>query len=80
MAKYAVSYIEVYRQNYIVEAENYEKAEEKVREAAEHYELDFDIESFDYWEVESDIGFGTKEVPETEELAGYYKDFPEPGE
>ena len=31
MAKFAVSYMEVYRNTYIVEAENYEEAEEKLR-------------------------------------------------
>ena len=36
MAKYAVTYIETYSKTYVVEAENYEEAEEKVVSVAEN--------------------------------------------
>lgn len=76
MPKYAVSYVEIYRTTYIVEAESYKEAEEKVTEAAENYELDCGIENFDHWDVEPSERFGNREVPELE--AKYYTELPEP--
>lgn len=75
MAKYAVSYLETYRTTYVVEADNYEEAEEKVRQAAGNYDLDCGIENFDHWDIEPSCRFGTRKVPETE--AGYYAELPE---
>ena len=74
MAKFAVSYVETYRTTYIVEADNYDEAEEKVRQAAENYDLDCDIENFDHWDIEPSERFGTREVPEIE--AAYYTELP----
>lgn len=75
MPKFAVSYVETYRTTYIVEANSYEEAEEKVTEAAENYKLDCEIENFDHWDVEPSERFGNREVPESE--AKYYTELPE---
>ena len=68
MAKFAVSYVEVYRNTYIVEAENYEEAEEKLREAAEECEL-AEAEDFDHWDTEPSETFGHESIPENADLS-----------
>ena len=50
MAKYAVTYEEVYQKTFIVEADSPEEAEEKMEYAAENIPLDMD-DCFDRWEV-----------------------------
>ena len=50
MAKYAVTYEEVYQKTFIVEADSPEEAEEKMEYAAENVPLDMD-DYFDHWEV-----------------------------
>lgn len=68
MAKFAVSYMEVYRNTYIVEAENYEEAEEKLREAAEECEL-AEAEDFDHWDIEPSETFGCKSISENYDVS-----------
>ena len=63
MAKFAVSYTEVYRKTYIVEAESWEDAEEKLREVAEDSGLDAS-DCFDHWDTEPSYIFGCKPIPE----------------
>ena len=76
MAKFAVSYIETYRNTYIVEAESYEEAEGKLREKAEDYEIEMDFAaSFDHWDVEPSDVFGEKDV--SNEDVSYYQELPE---
>lgn len=55
MAKYAITYEEVYQKTFIVEADSPEEAEEKMEYAAENIPLDMD-DCFDRWEV----GMATK--------------------
>ena len=55
MAKYAVTYEEVYQRTFIVEADSPEEAEEKMEYAAENIPLNMD-DCFDRWEV----GMATK--------------------
>ena len=50
MAKYAVTYKEVYHRTFIVEADTPEEAEEKMEYAAENIPLDMD-DCFDHWEI-----------------------------
>lgn len=65
MAKFAVSYVEVYRNTYIVEAESYEEAEEKLEKRAEDCEIHMDYaDDFDSWKVEPSETFGCKPIPE----------------
>lgn len=87
MAKFAVSYSEVYRKTYIVEAESWADAEEKLREVAEDSGLDAS-DCFDHWDTEPSDTFGCKPIPEnadlrcfdiletrtTEEISGVEKD------
>lgn len=52
MARYAVTYEEVYQKTFIVEADSPEEAEEKMEYAAENIPLDIDdVCCFDRWEV-----------------------------
>lgn len=50
MAKYAVTYEEVYQKTFIVEADSPEEAEEKMEYAAENIPLDMD-NCFDHWDI-----------------------------
>ena len=50
MAKYAVTYEEIYQKTFIVEADSPEEAEEKMEYAAENIPLDMD-NYFYRWEV-----------------------------
>ena len=50
MAKYAVTYEEVYQKTFIVEADSPEKAEEKMEYAAENIPINMD-DCFYRWEV-----------------------------
>ena len=68
MAKFAVSYVEVCRKTYIVEAENYEEAEEKLREVAEDCGLDA-ANYFDHWDTEPSETFGHESIPENADLS-----------
>lgn len=52
MAKYAVTYEEVYQKTFIVEADSPEEAEEKMEYAAENVPLDMD-DYFDHWNIET---------------------------
>ena len=76
MAKFAVSYIEIYRNTYIVEADTYEEAEEKLMEKAANcdFEMDFS-DSFDHWDVEPSETFGKKEI--SDEYIDFFKKLPE---
>ena len=50
MAKYAVTYEEVYQKTFIIEADSPEEAEEKMEYAAENISLDMD-DAFDHWNI-----------------------------
>lgn len=50
MAKYAVTYEEVYQKTFIVEADSPEEAEEKMEYAAENIPLNMD-DCFDRWDI-----------------------------
>ena len=65
MKKFAVKYQKILSRTFIVEAESYEEAEEKVREKAENCEIEDTnvIENFDHWDVEPSDTFGTKAIP-----------------
>lgn len=70
MAKFPVSYVEVYRKTYIVEAESYEEAEEKVEQKAEDCGIRVDyVDDFDHWEVEPSETFGCKPIPENYDVS-----------
>lgn len=72
MAKYAVSYVEIYRTTYIIEAESYEDAEEKLRQKVENCEIEIDLaDDFDHWETEPSDTFGTKEIPKNRDVSFY---------
>lgn len=72
MAKYAVSYVEVYRNTYIVEADSYEEAEEKLRERAENCDIAIDLaDNFDHWEIEPGESFGTREIADDRDVSFY---------
>lgn len=76
MAKFAVSYVETYKNTYIVEADTYEEAEEKLREKAEDCEIEMDFaDSFDEWEVMPSETFGKKEI--SDEYIDFFKKLPE---
>lgn len=70
MSKFAVSYMEVYKSTYIIEADTYEEAEEKLREKAEDCTLNIDLEyNFEHWDVTPSNTFGTKEIPESRDVS-----------
>lgn len=50
MAKYAVTYIETYSKTYVVEAENYEEAEEKMWNVAANVAIPM-WNNFDHWGI-----------------------------
>lgn len=76
MAKFAVSYVETYKNTYIVEADTYEEAEEKLREKAEDCEIEMDFaDSFDEWEVMPSEIFGENDVSNKD--VSYYQELPE---
>ena len=67
MAKYAVEYVETYRKTYLVEADSYDEAVEKMEDAAENVGNLIDLaDDFDHWEV-LPTGRGEKPVPEVEQ-------------
>lgn len=67
MAKYAVEYVEKYRKIYLVEADSYDDAVEKMEDAAENVGNLIDLaDDFDYWEVLSTLR-GENPVPEEEQ-------------
>lgn len=72
---FAVEYMEVYRKTFLVEAESYEEAEEKVEYAAENIGGLMDlVDDFDHWEV-SCSSYGYKPVPDF--ARNYYDVLPE---
>ncbi len=76
MAKFAVSYVETYKNTYIVEADTYEEAEEKLIEKAEDCEIEMDFaDSFDEWEVMPSETFGENDVSNKD--VSYYQELPE---
>ena len=75
MAKYAVSYSETYKKTYVVEADNYEEAEEKVARMAEYTLLICLETDFDRCDVLPSDTFGKNEVPES--ITDYYARLPE---
>lgn len=75
MAKFAVTYTEIYRTTYIVEAENWDEAAEKVGDMAENTPLIDTADDFDHWDVLPSDTFGTEVVPEGE--TDYFRELPE---
>ena len=70
MAKFAVSYVEIYRTTYVIEANSYEDAERKLREKAEDCEIEIDLaDDFDHWKTEPSDTFGTKEIPQNRDVS-----------
>ena len=67
MAKYAVEYVETYRKIYLVEAESYDEAVEKMEDAVENVGNLIDLaDDSDHWEV-LPTGRGENPVPEEEQ-------------
>ena len=67
MAKYAVEYVETYRKTYLVEADSYDEAVEKMEDAAENVGNLIDLaDDFEHWEV-LPTGHGGNPVSEEEQ-------------
>ena len=70
MSKFAVSYMEVYKSTFIIEADTYEEAEEKLRKKAEDCTLNIDLaDDFEHWDVTPSDTFGTKAIPEDRDVS-----------
>lgn len=70
MEKYAIEYVETYRKIYLVEAESYDEAVEKMEDAAENVGNLIDLaDDFDHWEV---LPTGHGENPVSEEEQRFY--------
>lgn len=67
MSKYAVEYVETYRKTYLIEADSYDEAVEKMEDVAENVENLMDLaDDFDHWEV-LPTAHGEKPIPEEEQ-------------
>ena len=51
MAKFTFQYIETYKKTYVVEADTYDEAEEKMEQAAESGDVNTGCDDFDHWDV-----------------------------
>lgn len=69
--KFAVDYVETCRSTYIVEADSYEEAEEKLNDMASGYGLPScdTTEDFEGFEIYPSGIYGTKPIPENEDIS-----------
>lgn len=72
MSKYGISVREILKRTIIVEAENIEKAIQKVEEAVECEEIILDVDDYDDREIIPSEYWENGEVPEEEDVSFYW--------